>query len=338
MTALIIHQASAGLTLQDMGRPNRLAQGLSRAGAADPLALIEAAALLNLPAPVSSLEMPMMGGTFEVTAPTRVALTGAQMQASMNGAPVNWNTTVTLKIGDRLTIGPARKGTYGYLTPANGFATEPVMGGQGTHLTAGIGERLTQGAQIALHPDDAPDRPPMVLRPDERLSGGPIRVMPGPQTDLFDSATINRFFATAFTRSTTGNRQGVRLDFDDAPFASETKSLASDVIQPGDIQMTGDGIPYVLLTECQTMGGYPRIGTVIPQDLPRVAQAAPGTALTFQRITLEQADALWQPMTETLKALRKRVQPLRRDPHDIPDLLSYQLIGGMVRGDEGDAT
>jgi allophanate hydrolase len=86
------------------------------------------------------------------------------------------------------------------------------------------------------------------------------------------------------------------------------------------------------------MGGYPRIGTVILQDLPRVAQASPGTALTFHPISLDQADALWQPMPDTLNALRKRVQPLRRDPHDIPDLLSYQLIGGMVRGDEGDMT
>jgi len=338
MTALIVHQASAGLTVQDMGRPGRLAQGLSRAGAADPLALIEAAALLNLPAPVAALEMPMMGGTFEVTAPIRIALTGAQMQASVNGTPVLWNTALTLAIGDRLTIGPAHKGMYGYLTPAGGFAIPEVMGGQGAHLTAGIGSAIDQGAQLPINDDPAPDALPMTLRPDDRQSGGTVRVMPGPQTNLFDDATRDRFFATEFTRSATGNRQGVRLDFDDAPFASETKSLASDVIQPGDIQMTGDGIPYVLLTECQTMGGYPRIGTVIPQDLPRVAQAAPGTALTFQPITLEQADALWQPLTETLKALRKRVQPLRRDPHDIPDLLSYQLIGGMVRGDEGDAT
>lgn len=338
MSHLILHQTSAGLTVQDMGRPGQLAQGLSRAGAADPLALIEAAALLNLPAPVSALEMPMMGGVFEATAPTRIALTGAQMQASVNGTPVAWNTSLTLTPGDRLTIGPARKGLYGYLTPAGGFDTAIVMGGQGTHLTAGIGAALTAGAQLPLHDDPSPDAPPIILRPDDRLGGGPVRTMPGPQTNLFDQPTRDRFFTTAFTRSATGNRQGARFDFDGAAFNSNTKSLASDVIQPGDIQLTGDGIPYVLLTECQTMGGYPRIGTVIPADLPRVAQATPSTSLTFQQITVEQADALWQPASDTLKALRKRVQPLRRDPHDIPDLLAYQLIGGMIRGDEEDIT
>jgi allophanate hydrolase len=98
--------------------------------------------------------------------------------------------------------------------------------------------------------------------------------------------------------------------------------------------LTGDGVPYVLLSECQTMGGYPRIGTVIPQDLPRIAQATPGTALRFTPLGLEEADALWQDEADQLKALRRRVQPLRRDPHDIPDLLSYQLIGGVIRGDE----
>ena len=98
--------------------------------------------------------------------------------------------------------------------------------------------------------------------------------------------------------------------------------------------MTGDGTPYILLAECQTMGGYPRIGTVIPADLPRVAQAAPGQVLRPRAISVEEADALWRSDVDLLRAARARVAPLRRDPHDIPDLLSYQLIGGVIRGDE----
>ena len=68
----------------------------------------------------------------------------------------------------------------------------------------------------------------------------------------------------------------------------------SDFITEGDIQMTGDGTPFVLLADCQTMGGYPRIGTVIPADLSRIAQALPGTKLSFRFIELEEAEALWQ--------------------------------------------
>ena len=333
---LTLHSSGAGVTVQDMGRPGALAQGLSRGGAADRLALIEAAALLNLPAPIAGLEMALMGGEVSVTAPRRIALTGAVMQASLNGTPVPWNTTLLLTPGDRLRIGAVKAGVYGYLTPAGGIATAPVMGARATHLTAGIGRPLTAGDSLPLGEDPAPDTPPMVLKPGDRLTGGTLRIMPGPQTGLFDATTRDRFHATAFTRAPTGNRQGVRLDQPGAAFGTTVGSLASDIIQPGDVQMTGDGVPYVLLSECQTMGGYPRIGTVIPADLPRVAQAAPGTNLRFISVTVEEADALWTDEAAQLKALRKAVTPLRRDPHDIPDLLSYQLISGMIRGDEHD--
>lgn len=334
MPTLTLHRCGPGIAVQDLGRPNRLAEGLSRGGAADRLAMLEAAALLGLKAPVPALEMAMMGCEVSVSETTRLALTGAKMQASLNGDPVEWNTSVTLTLGDRLTIGAARAGMYGYLTPAGGVQGDPMLGSVAAHLTAGIGRLLTQGDRLPIGLDPHPDAPAMILRPEERLTGGAVRVMPGPQTGLFDEATRARFFDTPFTRSRTGNRQGVRMDFDGAPFASGTGDLASDVIQAGDVQMTGEGTPYVLLTECQTMGGYPRIGTVIAQDLPRVAQAVPGMELRFTELTVEEADTLWRSEGDLLKSLRKQVQPLRRDPHDIPDLLSYQLIGGVIRGDE----
>ncbi|WP_136636685.1 biotin-dependent carboxyltransferase family protein [Pseudooceanicola onchidii] len=336
MTGLTLHRCGPGVAVQDMGRPGRLAEGLSRGGAADRLALQEAAALLGLTAPVPALEMAMMGAEVSTTAPTRIALTGAKMQASLNGQPVQWNTTLRLDPGDRLTIGPARAGVYGYLTPAGGIATDPVMGSRAAHLTVGIGRLLQSGDTLPIGADPDTDAPPVTIAPEDRFSGGALRLMPGPQTGLFDDATRDRLFTTAFTRSRTGNRQGVRLDFDGAPFASNTSDLASDIIQPGDVQMTGDGIPYILMTECQTMGGYPRIGTVISADLPRVAQATPGADLRFTDITVADADALWRSDADQLKALRKAVRPLRRDPHDIPDLLAYQLIGGVIRGDEED--
>lgn len=334
---LTLHRAGAGLSVQDMGRPGHMAQGLSRGGAADRLALREAAALLGLKTPVAGIEMALTGAEFSVGQPTRVALTGARMQASLNGTPVDWNATLLLSPGDRLNIGAVRAGTYGYLTPAGGIATPLVMGARSAHLAGGIGAPLAAGTTLPIGDDPAPATPAMILRPDDRLAGGELRVMPGPQSGLFDAATRDRFFATAFRRAPAGNRQGVRLDFDGAPFAGGTAGLASDIVRPGDIQMTGDGIPYVLLAECQTMGGYPRIGTVIPQDLPRIAQAMPGMPVRFRAITTQEADALWQPEAAVMKSLARQVQTRLRDPHDIPDLLSYQLIGGVVRGDETEA-
>jgi allophanate hydrolase subunit 2 len=48
-------------------------------------------------------------------------------------------------------------------------------------------------------------------------------------------------------------------------------------VTPGAIQVPGDGRPIVLLADCQTVGGYPKIATVIGADLPRLGHALPGT-------------------------------------------------------------
>jgi len=135
----------------------------------------------------------------------------------------------------------------------------------------------------------------------------------------------------------------VRLDHDGAPFGvASGLSITSDLIVAGDVQLTGDGVPYVLLAECQTIGGYPRIGTVIPADLARVAQTAPGTMLQFTLLDIAQADATAQSDADLLRTLRQACQPLIRDPHDIADLLRYQLVSGVTAGDDlerdGDGT
>ena len=332
---LFIHSIGPGVTVQDQGRPGWAAQGLSRGGAADPLALLEGAALLNSDPGHAVLEMMGMGGSFSTSQDTRFALTGARMQAQIDGTPVPHNSSQLLRAGQRLQIGGARAGVFGYLAFAGGILTDTVMGSRSAHLTAGIGRPLKNGDTLPLGPDPDVTAPPRRLQESDRPTGGLIRVMPGPQTELFDADMRDRFTATRFTRSPRGNRQGVRLDHDSAPFtAAGQLGLLSDVIVAGDIQMTGDGVPFVLLAECQTIGGYPRIGTVIPADLPRLAQAAPGTALQFRMLSVEEADATVQSQATQLASLRAACQPLIRDPHDIADLLGYQLISGMTTGDD----
>ncbi|MDQ2090276.1 5-oxoprolinase subunit C family protein [Marimonas arenosa] len=335
MSRLTIHRAGPAMSVQDLGRTGTLRLGLSRGGAADRLALREAAALLGHREVQAAVEMPGMGGRFSVDAPTRIALTGAPMRAMLDGAPLIWNATYLLSPGAMLEIGPATTGVYGYLSLAGGLATPEILGSRSAHLNAGLGRLLESGDVLPFATDPDPDAPAMRIEPDDRFSGGTVRIVPGPQTSLYSTAMCERFAATEFRRSTHGNRQGVRLDFDGDPFQAEGQlGIVSDVIVPGDIQMTGDGIPFVLLPECQTIGGYPRIGAVIPADLPKVAQAAPGAPLRFQLLSFEESDRLLIGEAHLLRELHKRAEPLRRNPHDIADLLGYQLISGATAGDD----
>ncbi|MEP1944036.1 MAG: urea amidolyase, partial [Sulfitobacter sp.] len=192
------------------------------------------------------------------------------------------------------------------------------------------GKAIAQGDTLPIGKDRG-SVTGMTLPVDARFDGGRIRVVSSMQTDQFDAPTRARFEQTAFKRDARANRMGVRMDHDGEPFkAAGQLTIVSDVIVPGDIQIAGDGAPFVLMCESQTTGGYPRIGTVLPCDMPRVAQAGAGTALTFQFVDLDQARAIELRDATARNALRTAVTPLLRDPRDIRDLLSYQLISGAI--------
>lgn len=327
---LEVLSAGPAVTVQDRGRPGYLACGLSQGGAADRLALAEGAALLGQDGGMAALEMAGFGGVFAVTEPTRFALTGAAMRATLEGAPLRWNASHLLRPGEKLVLAAAEAGVYAYLSLGGGVATEPVLGSRSAHLTAGLGRLLAAGDRLPLGPD-LKGEAGWALAGGGHAGGGVVRVLPTAQTALFAAQDRARFEATAFRRDAAGNRQGVRLA-GGAPFATEgQRSLLSEIVQPGDIQMIGEGVPYVLLAECQTMGGYPRIASVVPDDLPIVAQAAPGDVLRFRFVTLEEALADHRARRQGGR-LNVPLRRLLRDPKEMADLLGQQLISGVTDG------
>ena len=334
--ALIVREAGPGVTVQDLGRPGQLAQGLSRGGAADRLALAEGAALLAQPGSLAAVEMAGFGGAFEAEEDLVIALTGAPMQAQIDGAPVVWNASHHLARGAVLRIGGARSGVYGYLHVAGGIDAPLVLGARSAHLTAGIGRALARGDRLAVGAGGK-GRAGLRLTPAPRFDGGEVRIIDSLQTAHFPAETLARFQSATFTRDARANRMGVRLAAAGDGFpAPGGLQVLSEVIVPGDIQVTGDGMPFVLIAECQTTGGYPRIATVIPADLPKIVQAAPGARITFRRVGHDEALAAEARYRAEIAALPRRIEPLVRDPADIENLLTYQLISGVTSGEGED--
>ena len=252
---------------------------------------------------------------------TVLALTGAPMRAEAAGRPLAWHAAHALPAGAELSLRPAGRGVYGYLTPAGGIASEPVLGSRSTLVAAGIGRPLAPGDRLPCGAADGSDR--TLVAPEDRFGGGTLRCVATPQTALFTQADVARFGETAFRRDPRGNRQGVRLAFEGRGFATEGQlALLSDFVLPGDVQTTGDGVPYILGPDCQTVGGYPRIAHVIGADLPRAMQAPPGAELRFRFVSLAEARAV--------AVAEPKAAPLLRDPAAMPDLGAYQLIDGVV--------
>lgn len=330
MTGLIVQRIGPICTLQDQGRPGLLKLGLSRGGATDRLALAEGAALLGQNPTLAALEMAGIGGEFEAASDLRIALTGAPMPATIDGDPVTWNASHALLAGQRLTIGAARRGVYGYLHLGGGIDAPVFLGARSSHLLAGIGGMVQVGDRLKAGPDKGHSTS-LILDVADRFRGGTVRVVPSVQTDLFAPEVLQRFGATSFTRGPRANRMGAEMISDGDGFtASGQLNILSEIIVPGDIQMTGDGLPFVLLPECQTTGGYPRIATVIPPDMPLVAQAPAGVEIRFEFVSLEQALGALKTYEAQLAGLKNACRSRVRDVADMADLLSYQLIDGAV--------
>lgn len=334
MSELTILRAGPIMSLQDRGRPGFMARGLSRGGALDLQALAEGNALLGQDC--AAIEMMGIGGAFRADRDIRIALTGAPMVAKAGSEVLRWNASHRVPAGTVIDIGAAQSGLIGYLHIGGGFDVPQHLGAQSPHLTAKFGAGLVAGDVLDLGEDKGAEIA-RTLPEDDRFSGGTIRVVASFQTEMFSDDTLANFSNARFVKDNRTTRMGAPVLCADHPegFGAQTGlSILSDVIAQGDIQVTGDGTPYVLMAEAQTTGGYPRIGTVIACDLPRIAQAAPGVDVRFEFVTLDVARQAVQRWVRDLRALPDQVMPLVRDPHDIADLLTYNLISGAVAGDE----
>lgn len=275
-------------TLQDEGRFGMLAHGVSASGPMDRGAFRGAGALLEV-AGCTAIEFTPAGLALEVTEPVRVAFAGGQFKVTINGKAKAWPGKANLKAGDRLDITPGPAGNYGYLRFEREIDIAPVMASRSTNLTVGLGgfegRALKAGDELRFGEPGEPGTAPMATATE-----GPIRFTWGLHADLFPAGVREAFVATPFVISAKLDRMGARLEDRGAVFAgSKSLTLVSDAIVAGDIQILGDGTPIVLLRDHQPTGGYPRIATVASADLDRFVQLRPGTAVSFQPVTVAKA-------------------------------------------------
>ncbi|NNE64646.1 MAG: allophanate hydrolase, partial [Gammaproteobacteria bacterium] len=132
-----------------------------------------------------------------------------------------------------------------------------------------------------------------------------LRVVKGYQQAAFDHVQQWRFFNSEYRVTERSDRMGFRLEGE--VIHSDMVSMLSEGICRGAIQIPADGQPIVLMNDRQTIGGYPKMGAVIPSDTARLAQLSPGSSISFEEISLEQAHNIhWLE-----KSRFQRTQPLR---------------------------
>lgn len=288
-------------TVQDAGRSGFRKWGVTSGGGVDPVAMAVANELVGNQPDAPVLEVCLSGPRLRFHRATRVAWVGWRH----GGTPVEMAAWEELDL--RRDMGSVR----GIIAVAGGFVTPRVMGSSATDLRGGFGG-------VAGRALEAGDRlitgePGRVRRAGAWRVGWPAPVMPdgwielrfvrGVQAPLFSDEAWSALEKSGFMVSPASNRMGVRLEgIRVAP--PEGFEMVSQPVVPGSIQVPPDGVPVVLMNECQTLGGYPQIGHVISADLPLLGRAWPGTRVRFREVTTEEAVAAWQELAMELGRLR----------------------------------
>ncbi|MDH3763178.1 MAG: biotin-dependent carboxyltransferase family protein [Gammaproteobacteria bacterium] len=292
MSGLLVQQPGLLSLLQDRGRYGAHNLGLTTGGPLDFTAFDWANRLLGNDANATCLEIGFGGLSLEAEIDTSCVITGAETPCRLNGDTLSQWQTFDLAAGDKLEIGFASKGTRCYLAVSGGFDIEPSFGSSSTVVREKIGglhgDKLQAGDRLPCSAAKI-DRHWQLGEPDRPEYGdfANLRVVLGYQQAAFKPTQQWRFFNTEYRLTDRCDRMGFRLEGETVH--SDMVGMLSEGICHGAIQIPADGQPIVLMNDRQTIGGYPKIGSVIPLDTARLAQLSPGAVVSFEQIGIEQA-------------------------------------------------
>ncbi|MGE3310801.1 MAG: biotin-dependent carboxyltransferase family protein [Limisphaerales bacterium] len=279
---LEILETGPGLSFQDLGRRGWKRFGVPPGGALDTHAAQWANLLAGNPPHTPVLEILFLGARFRVLTRLSFAITGA----AVGGPGQRWRTHV-LDTEEILQIPPPASGVWTYLACAGGFHAPRWFGSVSLFPRGGVGQALARGDVLHAHlPPTQASGSPIGTRwvdpteiPDYRNPPA-LRVWRGPQWESFGAITRTAFFDGVWEVSSRSDRTGYRLT--GIALAVPPVGIPSEPVIPGSIQIPPDGQPIVTMRDGPTVGGYPKLGVVDPDDLSRLVQCRPGQSIRFR--------------------------------------------------------
>jgi antagonist of KipI len=250
-----------------------------------------------------------------------IAWCGGAFEARIGGEQIPAGRAVAVAVGEELAIDRLNPGCRAWLAISGGIDLPLVLGSRSTDLRANFGgmegRSLRAGDEVPL--GAAPERAQAFSRAlgSSRVGhwSAPanwaitavarpvLRVIRGANWDRFEQSAQKALFGETFSATAEADRMGVRLDGPEVN-RSDAGDLISEAVTPGTLQIPPNGKPILLLGDCQTIGGYPKIAHVITADLPIAAQLRPGDQLRFSEVSLAAAHELLLTRERELERFR----------------------------------
>lgn len=297
---LTVKQAGPLALIQDTGRFGVGHLGVTQGGAADWISFRWANWLLGNAPDCAALEI-VMGGNLSLVAnaEVRLALSGADLGATVDGQPLATNTSFLLHSGQTLIFRQPRRGLRAYLAFPGGLDVPEVLGSRACTAREQIGglrddgKPLQTGDQLIWHGGVTAKREmPEGTKPAMPEKNCQLSMVLGSQASYFAGRSLYNAFNQPWTVDNRADRMGIRLT--GVPLRSSLSGIISEGIPLGAVQIPPDGQPIILMNDRQTIGGYPRLGALTPMACALLAQCLPGTEVRLRPISASQAQVAYR--------------------------------------------
>jgi antagonist of KipI len=314
--SVFVSRAGFLTSVQDLGRTNFRQFGVSTSGALDPFALRVANLLVGNDENAAGLEVTLGGLRLRFNGERIVAWCGGQFDVQIGSRSLPAGHVAHLRSGDELKFGRPQIGCRCWLAISGGIDVPVVLDSRSTDLRANFGgffgRAIHDGDEVPLGEFRRPQTAategisPWTASHDwaSPAKRNPVlRFVRGSDWFRFDDVTIQRFTNDEFSVSPDSDRMGVRLDGPELK-CKDNVDLISEAVAPGTIQVPPSGKPILLLGDCQTIGGYPKIAHVITVDLGIAAQLRAGDHVHFSEVSLADAHRLLLERERDLERFR----------------------------------
>lgn len=269
-------------TIQDSGRFGYLKYGVPMSGPMDSYSFQLANLILNNPPGSAVMEITQMGPVLKFLNAGYLVITGANLSPQINKIEIRNGIPYAVVPGDVLSFGTRKTGCRSYLAMAGGFKTEKVLGSQSWYEDITAFYRVQKGMNLEFNESLVRPAGNASIKVDAHLySDSAISVFLGPEFNKLTEKTVLGIFSRSFKIDKNNNRMAVQLE---EVIPNEIKPIITGPVVPGTVQLTPSGKLIILMRDCQTTGGYPRILQLSENGINRLAQKVQGDSIEFKLI------------------------------------------------------
>lgn len=270
-------------TIQDKGRFGYGAFGVPKSGAMDFYSFELANTLLGNVINDAVIEITMMGPQLQFNVECLLVITGADMSPSINGETIQNNKVYQIRKNDILGFGKLKSGLRSYIAVKGGFKSDIVLGSQSFYKPLTLSAKLNNGDSIYLNQTKNSFEAAITLSKLKTLdySSPDIHVYKGPEFERLCDKQKADLFSIEFQVSNLYNRMAYQLF---PLFNNDLEAILTGPVLPGTVQLTPSGKLIVLMRDCQTTGGYPRVLQLTESAINLLSQKKEKDKIVFRLV------------------------------------------------------